>query len=359
MQLTRYMSIGRYYDLLSTGTLFLPHYNNLGDPYEGSLGHIPRDELIKKQTERFGRITAMPLQPQTFAREFLETFEPLLYHNFLRHFTFVSCWHQSYIESMPMWKMYGKEGVMIKSDLPSLESSLGIDVGGYQHSDVFQEKYGIDPSNGYEIFIETGNVKYISRGNYIEPVSSDRYFHKQLEYADERELRVILQLHLGPELRFNFPHMFDNTNSSSQNITNVENIIVQSNFQIHLEPEQSFDFPYILNNINSSPQDITDMESLILRFWENARLSYERHASILNEGLSKSGVRCPVDTNSLIKEVVVNPFNDEDSEVLKIALINQRFGVEAEVKKSIIEVEPAITKLSVRLATGETIELEL
>ena len=359
MKLTRYMSIGKYYNLLSTGTLFFPHYNNLGDPYEGSLGHIARDKLIEKQTKRLGRITAMPLQRETLAREFLETFEPLLYHDFLRDFTFVNCWHQSDMESMPMWKMYAERGVMIKSDLSSLESSLGIDAEGYQHSDVFQGNHGIDPSNGYEIFVETGNVKYISRGNYIEPVGSDRYFHKQLEYADERELRVILQLHLGPELRFNFPHMFDNTNSSSQNITNVENIIVQSNFQIHLEPEQSFDFPYILSNINTSPENITDMENLIRQFWENAKLSYETHASILNEGLSKSGVRCPVDTNSLIREVVINPFNNEDSEVLKIELINQRFGIEAEVKKSIIEVEPAVTKFSVRLSTEETIELEL
>ena len=360
MKLTRYMSIGKYYDLLSTGTLFFPHYNNLGDPYEGSLGHIPTDELIKKQTKRLGRITAMPLQPQTLAREFLETFEPLLYYDFLQDFTFVNCWHQSDIESMPMWKMYAADdGVMIKSDLSSLETSLGINAEGYQNSDVFQEKYGIDPSNGYEIFIEIGDFKYIPRGNYIEPVGSDRYFHKQLEYGDERELRVILQLHLGPELRFNFPHMFDNTDSSFENITNVEDIIVQSNFQIHLEPEQSFDFPYILRNINTSPQNITDMENLILHFWENAKLSYERHASILNEGLSKSGVRCLVDTNSLIKEVVVNPFNNEDSEILKIELINQRFGVEAEVKKSIIEVEPSVTEFSVRLATGETIELEL
>lgn len=359
MELTRYMSVEKYYNLLSTGTLFFPHYNNLGDPYEGSLGHIPTDELIKKQTKRWGRITAMPLEPKTLAREFLETFEPLLYHNFLRDFTFVSCWHQSEVESMPMWKMYAEKGIMVKSDLLSLKNSLGINAEGYQHAGVFQEDQGIDPSNGYEIFIETRNVKYISRGNYMEPVGSDRYFHKQLEYADERELRVILQLHLGPELRFNFPHLFDNTNLSLQDITNIENIMVQPNFQIHLGSEQTYDFPYIFSNISSSPQNITGMENLILHFWENAKLSYERHASILNEGLSKSGVRCSVDTNSLIKEVVVNPFNDEDSEVLKIELINQRFGVEAEVKKSIIEVEPAVTEFSVRLATGETIELEL
>ena len=359
MILTRYMSIDKYNDLLSTGTLFFPRYNNLGDPYEGSLGHIPRDKLIEKQTKRLGRITAMPLQPETLAREFLETFEPLLYHDFLREFTFVSCWHQSEIESMPMWKMYAERGIMIKSDLSSLIDSLGINTGGYQHSDGFQENHDIDPSNGYEIYTETGNVKYILRGDYIEPVGSDRYFHKQLEYADERELRVILQLHLGPELRFNFPHMFDDTDLPLQNITNMENLIPQSNFQLHLGPELRFDLPYILNNINSSPQNITDMENLILQFWDSAKLSYDNHASVLNEGLSARGVRCPVDANSLIKEVVVNPFNDEDSEVLKIELLNHRYGVEAEVKKSVIEVEPAVTELSVRLSTGETIELEL
>ena len=359
MKLTRYMSIGKYYDLLSTGTLFFPHYNNLGDPYEGSLGHIPTDELMKEQMARLGRITALPLQPITLAREFLETFEPLLYYDFLRKFTFVSCWHQSEIESMPMWKMYAERGVMIKSDLSSLEGSLGINAEGYQHSDIFQEKHGIDPDNGYEVFIETGDVKYIPRGNYIEPVGSDRYFHKQLEYADEKELRVILQIRLGPEQRFNFPHIFDNTNSPLENITNMENLTLQSNFQIRSGPEQIFDLPYQVNVVNFSPQNITNIENSILRYWRDAKSSYGGHASILNQGLSKNGVRCLVDTNSLIQEVVVNPFNNEDAEILKIELINQRFGVEAEVKKSIIEVEPAVTKFSVRLSTGETIELEL
>ena len=321
MKLTRYMNMKKYKDLLSTETLFFPRYDNLGDPYEGSLGHIPIDQLIKEQTKRWGRITTMPLQPKTLAREFLETFEPLLYHDFLRDFTFVSCWHQSETESMPMWKMYAESGIMIKSDLSSLKSSLGIDAEDYQHSDVFQENYGVDPLDGYEVFIETGNVEYISRGNYIEPVGSTRYFHKQLEYADERELRVILQLHFGSQQRSNLPYIFDSTNFSSH--------------------------------------DLTRVESLILQVWKNIKLSYEKHALILNDSLPECGVRCPVDINSLIKEVIVSPFNSKDSEVSKIESLNHEFGVEAEVKKSVIEIAPAITKFSVRLPTGETIELEL
>ena len=378
MELTRYMSIEKYRDLLSTETLFLPRYDNLGDQYEGCLGHIPIDKLIEKQRNRFGRITTMPLQTETLAREFLETFEPLLYHNFLREFTFVSCWHKNEKESMPMWKMYAEKGIMIKSELSLLRSSLGIDTEDYLHSDAFQKNQGIDPTYGYEVFIKSDNVGYISRGNYIEPIGADRYFYKQLEYADERELRVILQFHLGPKLRFNFPYMFDNIDSalqniingdfpylfsnsdwSSQNITNQEEIFHESNIRIYSELEQIYDFPVTLNSVDFSPQSITNRKSTILDFWNIAKSSYEKHALLLNEGLTESGVRCPVNTCSLIKEVVTSPFNSTDSEVREIESLNEEFGITAEVKKSVIEIEPIHAKFSMHLPDEEMIELEL
>lgn len=321
MKLTRYMKINRYKDLLSKRTLFFPCYDKLGDPYEGSLGRIPTDRLLDKLTGKLSRITTRRLSPQTLAREFLETFEPLLYHDFLREFTFVSCWHQSEIESMPMWKMYaGERGIMIKSDLSSLKNSLGIASDGYKHSNVFQKNHGVDSSDGYEILIETNPINYISHGNYIEPIGLDRYFHKQLEYADEREFRVIFQLRLGPEHRFNFPYLFDSIKLSTHNIR--------------------------------KPQDI------ISQFWTDIKLSYEKHAAILNEGLSECGVRCPVNINSLIKEVVISPFST-DSDVREIESLNHEFGIMAEVKKSVIEIAPSPTKLNVRLSDEVTIELEL
>lgn len=314
------MNIKKYKDLLSTKTLFLPRYDILGDPYEGCLGHIPIDKLIEKQTKRFTRITAMPLEADTLAREFLETFEPILYHDFLREFTFVSCWHQSDIESMPMWKMYAERGIMIKTDVSSLCRGLGINAEGYKHSDVFLENHGIDSSIGYDISIESGNVNYISRGEYIEPIGSDRYFKKQLEYADERELRVILQFHLGAE--------------------------------------QRLDIPIMLNNQNFPPQRITDMENRILSFWRNAKSSYEQHALMLNRFLTEPGVRCPVKVDSLIKEVVVSP-NSTDSDVEEIEVFNHEFGIGVEVKRSEIEIEPSHAKFSVQLTNEERIELEL
>ena len=66
-----------------------------------------------------------------------------------------------------------------------------------------------------------------------------------------------------------------------------------------------------------------------------------------------------MDINSLIKEVIVSPFNNTDSEVSEIKSLNHEFGIEAEIKKSAIEIAPAVTKFSVHLSEEGRIEFEL
>ncbi len=320
MKLTRYMDVKKYKDLLSTKTLFLSRYDNLGDMFEGSLGYVPPGKLIEQRTERLNRIARMPQQRNTLAREFLEAFEPLFYHKFLRNFTFVSCWHQSEKESALMWKMYAQKGVMVKSDLSSLKNSLGINANGYQRSNIFWQDHGIDNVNGYEISVEVDKVKYLPHGTEIEAVGSDRYFHKQAEYADEKELRIVLQLQLGPQQRPNFPFEIDNS-------------------------------PPTHNN--------EEMHNLILRSWKSVERSHEKHSLILNDILSEPGVRCRVDINSLIKEVVVNPFGSRDSDVSEIESLNHEFGLSAKVKKSVIETGKSPTTFSIKISEGKTINFEL
>lgn len=320
MKLMRYMDVKKYKDLLSTKTLFLPRYDNLGDMFEGSLGYVPPGKLIDQRTERLNRITRMPQQGNTLARKFLEAFEPLLYHKFLRNFTFVSCWHQSVKESALMWKMYAKRGVMVKSDLSSLKSSLEINADGYQRSDIFWQDHGIDNVNGYEISVDVDKVKYLPHGTEIKAVGSDRYFHKQAEYEDEKELRVVLQPQLGPQQRPNFPFEIDNS-------------------------------PPTHNEV--------EMHNLILRSWKSLERSHEKHSLILNDILSEPGVRCRVDINSLIKEVVINPFDSGDSDVSEIETLNQEFGLAAKVKKSVIETGTASTTFSIKISEGKTINFEL
>ena len=322
MELTRYIDVKKYRDLLSTGTLFFPRYDVFDDKFEGSLGYVSPDRLIHQQTDRLRRITSRPQQGRTVVREFLDAFEPAFYHRFLRDFTFVSCWHQDVTESSLMWRMYARKGIMIKSDLSSLESSMGINSGSYQRPDIFWRDNGINPLDGYEILVRIDNAKYCPLGHEIQSIGTDRYFHKQDAYADEKEFRVVLQLGLGPQQRANFP--------------------------------------FLLDNISSPLHNKRDIDDLIYQIWEDVKRSYTKHNSILTNRSCERGVRCRVNVNSLIKEVVVSPFGDnEDLDVSEIEALNHEFGVTAEIKKSVIETKSSPTTFKIPLSNGKTITFEL
>lgn len=316
MKLMRYMSVEKYKDLLSTGTLFLPRYDMFEDQFEGTLGYVPPGELIDEYTKKLKRITRKSQAGETLAREFLEAFEPALYHNFLRDFTFVSSWHQGMDESSLMWRAYAQEGVIIKSDLSSLKSSLGITAAGYQNHDVFWRDHGTDSSHGYDFSVEVDEVKYRPLGHKIQAAGSDRYFHKQEVYKAEKELRIVLQIGLGPQQRFNFPFLFQNERP------------------LHNESE---------------------MNDLILRFWKDIERSYTKHFYILNSILPGSGVRCRVSINTLIKEVVVSPRGS----LSEIESLNQKFGLAAPVKESVMKTEPAQTTFQIRLSDDRGIKFEI
>lgn len=318
MKLMRYMSIEKYKDLLSTGKLFLPRYDQFEDKLEGTLGYVPPGNLIQEFIERLKRIASMPQSGKVLAQEFLEAFEPALYHNLLQNFTFVSCWHKGAQESPLMWKAYAPEGVVIKSDLSSLKNSLEINAAGSQHHEVFWNDHGTDPLsvNGYDISVDVDEVKYRPLGHEIQAVGSDRYFHKQEVYKDEKELRVVLQIRLGARQRFNYPHAFSN-------------------------------FPDVRDN--------SEMNDLILRFWEDTKRSYDKHFLILDKIFQEPGCRCRVAIDSLIKEVVVTPGGD----VSKIESLNQKYGLAAKVKKSIIESKSSPTTFNVTLSDNRTINFDI
>ena len=318
MELMRYMSVEKYKDLLSTEKLFLPRYDQFEDKLEGTLGYVPPRLLIQEFTERLNRIASMPQSGKVLAQEFLDAFEPALYHNLLQKFTFVSCWHQGVKESPLMWKAYAPEGVIIKSDLSSLKTSLGISTEGYQHHEVFWNDHGTDPLsvNGYDISVDVGEVKYRPLGHEIQAVGSDRYFHKQEVYKAEKELRIVLQIRLGARQRFNYPYALSN-------------------------------FPDIRGD--------SEMNDLVWQFWEDTKRSYSKHCLILDKILCGAGCRCRVSINSLIKEVVVAPGGD----VSEIESLNQKYGLTAKVKKSIIKTRPSPTTFQVGLSDGRKIKFKI
>ena len=321
MQLARYMSLKHYKDLLSTNTLFFPRYDRLSDRFEGSLNHVDPDRLQGEVTRQL-RPGDMPWKFR--ALNLLAELEPMFYHSFLKDFTFVSCWHQSVEESFHMWQVYGERGIMIKSDLSSLKSSLGISDSGYQDPDRFWRRYSMGSLDGYEIFIEIDSIKYVPLGHEIKAIGTDRYFHKQQAYKDEKELRILLQLRLGGAQRFHFSLELDR---------------------------------------HRSPVNGADMNNLIRQVWRNTERSYKEHASNLNSNLNSGmqGVRCNVDINSLITEVVVSPFSEKtDSVMEKIESLNWDYQVRAEINESVIVVDkPPPTTYSMPLSGSRSISFEL
>ena len=324
MKLSRYMDIEKYKDLLSTKTLYFPRYDQFEDKLEGSMqDYVNPDKLVDQRAQGLRRMDGTAQDEKTIARTALETVEPVLYENFLQNFTFVSCWHQGVKESSLMWKTYAEKdkqrGIMIKSDLSSLKSSLKENPNNPSPVDTIFQTLGADPSDGYKISINFGKVKYLPLGNEINIIGLDRYLCKQKPYADEREFRVVVQIQLSPVQRPNLS--------------------------------------YLLNNTNVSVWDEEKMSDLIIEIWDKMKQSYKTQSSVLTGLLSNFHVRWPVDITSLIKEVVINPYSNVDSDMREIQALNNEFGLSAPVKKSVIKTVTTVpTTFFVDLPDGRTIQ---
>ena len=324
MKLSRYMDIEKYKDLLSTKTLYFPRYDQFKDKLEGSMQDwVNPDKLAYQLTPGLRRIDDTAQDEKIIARTVLETVEPILYENFLQNFTFVSCWHRGVVESSLMWKAYAEKdkqkGIMIKSDLSSLQNSLRENLNNRRPVDTIFQPLGANPSNGYSISINFCKVKYLPLGKEINILGLDRYLCKQKPYADEKEFRVVVQIKLSPRQRPNLSHLLNNTN--------VYNF------------------------------DEKKMSDLIIEIWDKMKQSYKTQSSVLTSLLSNSHVRWPVDVTSLIKEVVINPYGNVDSDMREIQALNSELGLSVPVKQSKIKTGTTIpTTFIVDLPDGRTIQ---
>ena len=208
MKLSRYMDVEKYKDLIATKTLYFPRYDQFEDKLEGSmLDYVDPNKLANQVSAGIRRISGTPQDEKDLAQTILRDIDPVLYENFLRKFTFVSCWHRGVEESSLMWKTYTEKdkqgGIMIKSDLSSLTDSLTLNRNSPRSVDTVFQTLGADPSNKYRISINFSEIRYLTLGTEINFVGLDRYLSKQVPYADEREYRVVVQVGLSPLQRPN------------------------------------------------------------------------------------------------------------------------------------------------------------
>ena len=152
----RYLDLTKLIALLSTGTLYFPAADCLGDPWEGA-GSKPdqkRREGLPPDVDQSHYVT--------FRRE-------------LVHGTYISCWHENNAESAAMWKLYLKsdEGVAVKTTYGRLEECLKVDC---------------------EFLIFGGKVAYL---NYERDFVADGspftpFFRKRQSFAHEKEFRAVI-----------------------------------------------------------------------------------------------------------------------------------------------------------------------
>ena len=317
MELSRYMAIKYYRKLLSTQTLYFPRYDQFEDKLEGvMLDYIDPGKLTDQVSAGIRRISGTPQDEKDLVQTILRDIDPVLYEKFLQNFTFVSCWHRGMEESSLMWKTYAEKdkqgGIMIKSDLSSLTDDLTLERNSPRAVDTIFQTLGADPSNKYRISINFSEVRYLTLGTEINFIGLDRYLSKQVPYADEKEYRVVVQVGLSPLQRPNIS--------------------------------------LLLNEANVSEWNQKKMSDLIIEIRDKMIQSYNTQSSVLTGLLSnsKSDFKCkphvklPVDITSLIKEVVINPYGNVESDMREVQAINHEFGLSVPVKPSIIKTESSI-----------------
>lgn len=159
--LWRYMSFEKFFDLISTSSLYFCRTDKFIDQYEGLANKYTYD-LINKDFSEFENVDEMRNQLKNFISN-------------MKKITFVSCWHMNYHESLNMWNEYcsDKTGIAIKTDFFNLKGAI------------------IDDSLG-PIFL--GPVKY---ANQLEENADLRNFvrllcYKRPEFKHENEFRAFL-----------------------------------------------------------------------------------------------------------------------------------------------------------------------
>ncbi len=180
----RYIKLSTLVYLLKGKRSFLPKLEALrqGDQFEGEMDFerlqeryldlrsaenwLRRDE---GETKSWERPDHLPSLGQLRLRELMKR-------------RCVWCWHQSEHECMAQWRIYGREGVAIRSDVGSVKKVLMM----ARNSD------GIDFVYGRVCYLQPGQHPPFSRESTI---AGHPYFIKHAAFGHEREVRFVLADH--------------------------------------------------------------------------------------------------------------------------------------------------------------------
>lgn len=153
----RYLTIGKFFDLIESSSLYFSNPATFNDPYEATLGSFN----LNNRNRIYSHVPP----------EALEQFAYL--DSIAKNFTLVSCWSASESESNLMCATYAPMGPCIV--LASTWSRL---TGSITDS---KKIYG-----GYVKYVDYDS-QFIPEGNLFS-----RHTYKRIRYQDEREVRLLI-----------------------------------------------------------------------------------------------------------------------------------------------------------------------
>ena len=180
-KLWRYMDLAKFLSLLDESSLYFTRIDHFNDPYEGALGVATNEDAwIKMEMQRRAPFVNLKEFDDGSNDEEKAKYEFDRYRRTIRKWrlnNYISCWHQSDVESEAMWQLYSrdtKQGIAIQTTFERLYQALPVTAN-----------------------CEFGMVNYIDYSEYNNGTSG-KYFHmfdapwyKRLSFAHEKEFRVI------------------------------------------------------------------------------------------------------------------------------------------------------------------------
>jgi hypothetical protein len=140
----RYMSFGKFMDLLSSQSLFFSRADMFVDKFEGYVNEAAEARISQEFSEFVN------------AEEMRSELRLLLTK--LKELTIINCWNMGYSDNITMWDTYcpGNEGVAIKSTIERLKGALWkfdedrVNIRSVEYIDIENiKKYNL---NGIELF---------------------------------------------------------------------------------------------------------------------------------------------------------------------------------------------------------------
>jgi hypothetical protein len=180
----RFTSFKYLLEMIEKGEVYFPSARQFNDPWEGSLA-IPDSSLGQSTMDRSVlHIVARGLEEQRFSRAFEQ----------LCRLTKIHCWQIADEEIPAMWARYGREIATV-----AMRSTVGGLMRGLKD-------FRLQPQFGCED-VHVGAVRYIhfERERMQDRSASGRFFHKDVSFSYERELRAVVSLRSSEEFGVDVP----------------------------------------------------------------------------------------------------------------------------------------------------------